>query len=68
MEKILKITKKYKLKLIEDCAHSIESKYENKHVGNFGDAGCFSFYTTKNLTTGEGGMIICNNKKISQKN
>ena len=67
MEKILKITKKYKLKLIEDCAHAIESKYKKRHVGNFGDAGCFSFYSTKNLTTGEGGMIVCNNKKISQK-
>ena len=53
MEKILKITKKYKLKLIEDCAHAIESKYKKRHVGNFGDAGCFSFYSTKNLTTGE---------------
>ncbi len=67
MKSILKIVKKYKLKLIEDCAHSIESKYENKHVGNFGDTGCFSFYTTKNLTTGEGGMIICNNNEIQKK-
>merc|ERR1711991_1207870 len=62
-----RIVKKYKLKLIEDCAHSIESKYENKHVGNFGDTGCFSFYTTKNLTTGEGGMIICNNNEVQKK-
>jgi len=67
MTSIMKIVKKYKLKLIEDCAHSIESKYQNKHVGNFGDTGCFSFYTTKNLTTGEGGMIICNKDSIYKK-
>ena len=67
MKSILKIVKKHKLKLIEDCAHAIESKYYNKHVGNFGDTGCFSFYTTKNLTTGEGGMIVCNNNKIYKK-
>ena len=65
--KILKIAKKYGLKVIEDCAHAIETKYNNKHVGNFGDAGCFSFYSTKNLTTGEGGIIICNNKKFYKK-
>ena len=67
IEKIMQIAKKYKLKVIEDCAHAIESKYNNKHVGNFGDAGCFSFYSTKNLTTGEGGMIICNNKNFYKK-
>jgi len=65
--KIQKIAKKYKLKIIEDCAHAIETKYNNRHVGNFGDAGCFSFYSTKNLTTGEGGMIICKDKKIYEK-
>ena len=67
MKSILKIVKKYKLKLIEDCAHAIESKYYNQHVGNFGDTGCFSFYTTKNLTTGEGGMIVCNKNEIYKK-
>ena len=65
--KIQKIAKKYKLKIIEDCAHAIESKFNNKHVGNFGDAGCFSFYSTKNLTTGEGGMIVCKDKNIYEK-
>jgi len=67
MKPILKICKKYNLRLIEDCAHAIESKYRNKHVGNFGDAGCFSFYATKNITTGEGGMLITNNTKIYNK-
>jgi len=63
MDAIIKITKKYKLKLIEDCAHSIESKYKNKHLGTFGSFGCFSFYATKNISIGEGGMLITNNKK-----
>tara|TARA_Y100000591_G_scaffold311398_1_gene314765 strand:+ start:38 stop:1222 length:1185 start_codon:yes stop_codon:yes gene_type:complete len=67
MKKINKIVKKNNLFLIEDCAHSIESKYENKHVGNFGDTGCFSFYSTKNLTTGEGGMIITKRKQLANR-
>jgi len=64
MDKILKIAKKYNLFVIEDCAHAIESKYKNKNTGSFGDTGCFSFYANKNITTGEGGMLITNNKKI----
>ena len=67
MYPILKIAKKYKLKIIEDCAHAIESKYYKKNVGNFGETGCHSFYATKNLTTGEGGMITTNKKKISSR-
>ena len=64
INKINKIRKKYNLFLIEDCAHGIETKYNNVHVGNFGDTGCFSFHSTKNLTTGEGGMIIARDKKL----
>lgn len=67
MNKISKIAKKYNLKLIEDCAHAIETQYNSKNTGTFGDFGCFSFYATKNLVTGEGGMIITNNKKFYQK-
>ena len=63
MNKILEIAKKYKLKIIEDCAHAIGSFYKNKHVGTFGESGCFSFYPTKNITTLEGGMIICKDKE-----
>lgn len=65
MNEIKKIANKHNIKLIEDCAHAIETKYDGKHTGNFGDVGCFSFYSTKNLTTVEGGMITTNNKKIS---
>lgn len=64
MRKILKIVRKYSLKLIEDCAHSIESKFNGKHLGTFGDFGCFSFYATKNLSIGEGGMLLTKNKKF----
>jgi dTDP-4-amino-4,6-dideoxygalactose transaminase len=67
MDEIIKIVKKYNLFLIEDCAHAIESKYKGISCGNFGDFGCFSFYATKNLVTGEGGMLISNSiKKISK--
>jgi len=58
MDSILKITKKYNLHLIEDCAHAIETEYHGKKSGTFGDFGVFSFYATKNIVTGEGGMVI----------
>lgn len=63
MIKIKKLCIKYSLKLIEDCAHAIETQYKNRHAGTFGDFSCFSFYSTKNLTTVEGGMLICKSKK-----
>tara|TARA_B100001167_G_scaffold141897_1_gene90596 strand:- start:660 stop:1814 length:1155 start_codon:yes stop_codon:yes gene_type:complete len=64
MSKILSLAKKYSLKIIEDCAHGIDARIKRKHVGTFGDVGCFSFYPTKNITTFEGGMVITNSKKI----
>ena len=67
LEKILNICRKYKLKLIEDCAHGVGTKYKKSHVGNFGISGCFSFYPTKQITTGEGGALITNNKSIYKK-
>ena len=66
MHEIQTIARKNNLKIIEDCAHAIGGKLNKKHVGTFGDAGCFSFYPTKNLTTFEGGMVITNSKKISE--
>jgi len=65
MQKIIKIARSNSLKVIEDCAHGIGTSYNKKHVGNFGNVGCFSFYPTKNLTTIEGGMVITNDKKIA---
>lgn len=64
IDEIISIAKKFKLIIIEDCAHALGSFYKNKHVGNFGIVGCFSFYPTKQITTGEGGMVISNNKSI----
>lgn len=58
LDAILAICRKHDLLLIEDCAHAVETQYRGRHVGTFGDAGCFSFYVTKNLITGEGGMIL----------
>ena len=66
MKEISKIAKQYRVKIIEDCAHAVGTKFGNTHVGNFGEAGCFSFYPTKNLTTIEGGMIITNSFKTAQ--
>ena len=66
MKEIRKIAKQYRVKIIEDCAHAVGTKFGNTHVGNFGEAGCFSFYPTKNLTTIEGGMIITNSFKTAQ--
>ncbi len=65
MDKILTLAKKYKLKIIEDCAHAIETKYKGKFAGTFGDIGCLSFYVTKNVVTGEGGALITNNVKYA---
>ena len=62
---ILKIAKKNKIKIIEDCAQSHGSKYKNKKVGSFGDISCFSFYATKHMTTGEGGILCFQNKKYN---
>ena len=64
MDKIKKIVSRYNIKLIEDCAHSIESKYRDIEVGNFGYSGCYSFYVNKNITTCEGGMVTTKNKTL----
>ena len=67
MDTILNIAKKNNLKIIEDCAHAIETKYKCKKAGILGDIGCFSFYVTKNIVTGEGGMAITNNQEYADK-
>ena len=62
MDAIMKIAKKHKLKVIEDAAQAIESKYKDKYLGTFGDFGCLSFHDTKNITCGEGGALFINSK------
>jgi dTDP-4-amino-4,6-dideoxygalactose transaminase len=58
MDAIMAIASKHGLVVIEDCAHAIETEYHGHKAGTFGDFGCFSFYATKNVVTGEGGMIV----------
>lgn len=58
MDGIMEIAKRHNLKVIEDCAHAIETEYKGRQAGTIGDFGCFSFYVTKNLVTGEGGMVL----------
>ena len=66
MIEINKLAKKYNLFVLEDCALALGAKINKKHVGLSGDAGFFSFYPVKHITTGEGGMIILKNKKFSK--
>jgi len=65
MSEIMKIAKKHHLFVIEDAACAIGSKFQNKFLGTWGDVGCFSFHPRKVITTGEGGAIVTNNKKIA---
>ncbi len=58
MDRLCAIARKHGLKIIEDCAHAIETEYHGRPAGAFGDYGCFSFYVTKNIVTGEGGMVL----------
>jgi dTDP-4-amino-4,6-dideoxygalactose transaminase len=67
MDAICAIAQKHNLRIIEDCAHAIESDYHGKPTGTFGDVGCFSFYVTKNIITGEGGMVTTNDDEIASR-
>ena len=58
MDPIVSLAKSHGIAIIEDCAHAIETEYKGRKAGTIGDLGCFSFYVTKNITTGEGGMVI----------
>lgn len=58
MDRIMPLAREKDLAVIEDCAHAIETEYHGRKTGTFGEFGCFSFYATKNITTGEGGMVI----------
>ena len=63
MTAIRQVAAKNDLLIIEDCAHAIETEYRGEKAGTLGDLGCFSFYVTKNITTGEGGMVITDNEE-----
>jgi dTDP-4-amino-4,6-dideoxygalactose transaminase len=67
MDRIKKIAKKHDLFVIEDTAHAIGAKFRSKMAGGIGDIGCFSFFSNKNMTTGEGGMIATHQDKYAEK-
>lgn len=64
MDPIMDLAKSHGLFVIEDCAHAIETEYKGQKVGTIGDLGCFSFYVTKNVVTGEGGMVLAKSPEI----
>lgn len=67
MERIMEIARKHHLKVIEDACHGPLSEYKGKKLGTIGDIGCFSFFSNKNISTGEGGMLITNNKAYGER-
>ena len=66
MDRILDIAQKHDLVVIEDCAHTHGSRWRGQGVGSLGDLGCFSFEASKTMTAGEGGMILTNNREMSE--
>jgi dTDP-4-amino-4,6-dideoxygalactose transaminase len=67
METILEIAKAHKLTVIEDAAHALPTRVQGKMVGTIGDISCFSFYATKTITTGEGGMATTENREWAER-
>jgi len=67
IDKIKKLCKSKNILLIEDCAHAIDVRYRKSFLGKFGDFSVFSFHDTKNITCGEGGLLVVNNKKYINK-
>lgn len=67
MDEILEIARKHNLLVIEDAAHAVAAEYKGRKVGTIGDVTCFSFYATKNLVTGEGGMVTTDDEELAEK-
>ncbi len=67
MDAILEIARRHGLRVIEDCAHAIEATYRGRPAGLMGDAGCFSFYPTKNVATCDGGMVLTSDHVVQQR-
>jgi perosamine synthetase len=67
MTAIMSIADRHGLKVIEDCALAVGTRFQDKHVGLFGDAACFSFYPVKHITTGDGGMFVSRHKDLADR-
>lgn len=67
MDALTEIADEHDLLVIEDCAHAIETTYHGRHAGTIGDIGCFSFYVTKNVVTGEGGMLVTEDDEFASR-
>ena len=67
MDPLMEIAREHKLFVVEDCAEAFGSSYKGKHVGTFGDVSTFSFFGNKTITTGEGGMVVTNDKTLSER-
>ncbi|HEU4928814.1 MAG TPA: DegT/DnrJ/EryC1/StrS family aminotransferase [Candidatus Krumholzibacteria bacterium] len=65
MDALMAIAEAHGLMIIEDCAHAIETRYKGREAGLFGELGCFSFYVTKNVITGEGGMVLAKDEALA---
>lgn len=67
MPRIMELAHKHHLKVVEDAAHAAGAWLEDRHLGTWGDIGCFSFFSNKNMTTGEGGMVVTNDETLYEK-
>ncbi len=67
MDALMEIARAHRLAVVEDCAHAIESTLYGRHMGTWGDVGAFSFYPTKSMTTGEGGMLVTGNAELAER-
>tara|TARA_R110002073_G_scaffold85473_1_gene203565 strand:- start:60 stop:1211 length:1152 start_codon:yes stop_codon:yes gene_type:complete len=67
MDELMAIARQHNLKVIEDCAHAIETEYRGQKAGTIGDLGVLSFYSTKNIVTGEGGMVLTRDAALAQR-
>lgn len=67
MDALMAIAKEHDLKVIEDCAHALETEYKGRKAGTIGDLGVLSFYSTKNIVTGEGGMVLTRDEALARR-